>query len=58
MLCKLELINSSQDVAVYFYRFMAFSQLAYLMFGSDLYDFSSFVIAAETLFSVMLGEYQ
>ena len=37
--------------------FGAFVQMTYLMFSYFLYDFSTFVRSAETMFALMLGKY-
>ena len=47
--------NLWQFMIFFAIMFFAFTQLAYCMFHTTLYDFQSFITAAETLFSVMLG---
>ena len=44
-------------LVLFFIMFGAFVQMAYLMFYGVLKDFSNFIRAAETMFSLMLSEY-
>ena len=43
-------------VMIFLIAFLTFVQLAYLMFYTQLLDFSTFVRAAETMFSLMLSK--
>ena len=44
-------------IVIFVIAFVAFCQLAYLMFSAKLHDFSTFIRAAETMFSLMLSKY-
>ena len=54
---KLAAKDMKAFVITFFIYFFAFSQLAYLLFGSVLTAYSSFVNTIESLFSVALGDF-
>jgi len=54
---KLATKDMKAFVITFFIYFFAFSQLGYLLFGSELSTYSSFVHTVESLFSLALGDF-